>query len=632
MMKQTLLLAFLLNLLSLNGFSQCDTNKINLENDRILELCYEKPKEALKACEKVIVQSQECAFYPGEVRALIRMGICYDVLSKPDQAISYYQKARTVAQKNNYLKGIASCENNLGLIYWRLNDLKRAIHSFHEAKLAFEKMEDNLNVATVMNNLGLIYEELDQEKMALYWYRRSVSNYRKEKNADQVLDVYSNMGNIWTYMGSYDSCIYYSELAIKGYRKTKNKYGLSISLSNLATALGDKKEYDKAESAFRESAAIAKELGNEYSYVSTLINWSNCYRKQKRFAEQEKLLQEALPIAEKLNAPEQLYKISEALGFVALRKGDSKAAGKYWAMFMKYNSRYTKELQDKTISKTNALYEIKSEKQQTELYRKKKDIELKEQQIARRSENIFWIALVSVLFLAILSIIFYFRKRNLQKELVSQQLVFQATNEERKRISYDLHDLVGSQLSFVVNNLELLSFGDKANERINKTFLMSQEAMSSLRDTVWALHSESMSSKVLVDRMKNVAKKWLEDNSIQVKFTAQLPDSDSGAIGLDPGVSLHVMRIFQEGISNIYKHANTRKVEINLKEEGEYFVLSVEDFGIGFDPAIKPEFHYGLKSIEQRAEKIGAVYSIRKSETHSGMVLTLRWKKNSTIA
>ncbi len=619
----------MLNLSALKGYAQCDTNKINKENDRILELCYEKPDNALKACEKVIKQSQECKFYPGEVRALIRKGICYDVLSKPDQAIIFYKKARTVSQKNKYIKGVASCENNLGLIYWRLNDLKRAIHSFHEAKLAFELMEDNVNVATVMNNLGLIYEELGQEKIALYWYRRSVELYKKEKNTDQILDVYSNIGNIytWTNLKKNDSCIYYSEMAIKGYRKTKNKYGLSISLSNLGTALGYKKEYVRAEAAFKESAAIAKELGNEYSYLSTLINWSNCCRKQKLYVEQEKLLVEAFPIAEKLNAPEQLYKISESMGFIALRKGDTKAAMKYWAIFLKNNTKYTRELQDKTISRTNALYELKSEKQQTELYRKKKDAELLRQQLNRKVENTYWIVLVAILFLTVISLIFYFIRRSLKRELIAQQQVFQATNEERKRISYDLHDLVGSQLSFVVNNLELLSFSEKENERINRTFTMSQEAMSSLRDTVWALHSESMSSKVLLDRMKNVAKKWLQDNSIKVKFNVQMDDCE-----LDPGVSLHVMRIFQEGISNIYKHSKAKKVEITLKEEGDSLMLSIEDFGVGFDPAVKPDFHYGLKSIEQRSEKIGALYSMTKSTSHNGMVLSLSWKKNSTIA
>lgn len=627
MPMRQLLLILVLGFGFSGGYAQCDTNRINKENDRILELCYEKPREALKACEKVIAQSQKCHFYPGEVRGLIRMGICCDVLSKPEDAIRYYQKARLVAQKNRYTKGVASCENNLGLIYWRLNDLKRAIYSFHKAKLAFESMEDNLNVATVMNNLGLIYEELNQENIALYWYRRSVSLYRKEQNKDQILDVYSNIGNIWNTLNQTDSCIYYSELAIKGYRKTRNQYGLSIALSNLGTGLSDKKEFSRAEEAYRESAAIAKELGNEYSYLSTLINWSNAYRRQKKTDKQEQLLLEAFPIAEKLKAQEQLYKISESLAFVAIKRGDTDAAVRYWNIFMNSNSKYTKELQDKTISRTNALYEIASEKQKAELYRKKKDVELKEQRIARRSENLFWLGLVCVLFLAIMSLIFYFRKRSLQKELISQQLVFQATNEERKRISYDLHDLVGSQLSFVVNNLELLSFSEKENERINRTFLMSQEAMSSLRDTVWALHSENMSSKVLIERMKNVSKKWLEDNGIAVSFEVELEDCE-----LDPGVSLHVMRIFQEGISNIYKHARTPKVTVSIRESGDHLELSIEDYGIGFNPEVKPEFHYGLKSIEQRVEKIGAVYSIQKSTAHSGMILSLKWKKNSTIA
>jgi signal transduction histidine kinase len=92
------------------------------------------------------------------------------------------------------------------------------------------------------------------------------------------------------------------------------------------------------------------------------------------------------------------------------------------------------------------------------------------------------------------------------------------------------------------------------------------------------------------------------------------------------------MRIFQEGISNIYKHSKAKKVEISLIENGEFLELTIEDFGVGFDPDVKPDFHYGLKSIEQRVDKIGASYSMTKSATHTGMILSLKWKKNSTIA
>lgn len=626
-MKKLLLLTFLLNSSFLIGYSQCDTNQINLRNDKVLDLCYEDPKAAIKECQKIAEQAHKCAFFPGEIRAYIRIGIAYDVLSQIDLSIANYKKALTIAEKHNYLKGIASCENNLGLIYWRTNDLKRAIQSFHKAKLYFEKMDDYLNVGATQNNLGLIYEELDLGKTALFWYRKSVSSYKRANDKDQILDTYSNIGTNFNTIGLKDSSLYYSELAIEGYRRTSNKYGLAIVLCNKAMILDDYKKYDEAVEIYRESAGLAKEIENDYLYLSTLINWARVYKDRKDQKQEEAKLLEALPIAEKLKANEQLYKISKALGIIYLNRNENRKARILWEKYELYHLRYYKELNDRRIARTNAIYDIKSEKQRSELYRKKKDAELLQQQLNRKLENTYWIVLVAMLLLTVITLIFYFIRRSLKKELIAQQQVFQATNEERKRISYDLHDLVGSQLSFVVNNLELLSFSDQGNERINRTFLMSQEAMSSLRDTVWALHSESMSSKVLLDRMKNVAKKWLEDNSILVEFNVQMEDRE-----LDPGVSLHVMRIFQEGISNIYKHSQAKKVTISLKEEGEYLVLSIEDYGVGFDPDVKPEFHYGLKSIEQRAGKIGASYSMEKSSGHRGMILTLRWKKNSTIA
>jgi signal transduction histidine kinase len=626
-MGRLLLLTLILSVSLGKGYSQCDTNQINLRNDRVLEKCYEDPKAAVTECRKIVLQANKCGFYIGEIRAYIRIGIAYDVLSKTDLSIENYKKALAISQENNYLKGIASCQNNLGLIYWRQNDLKRAIQSLHKAKLYFEKMDDYINVGATQNNLGLIYEELDMEKTALFWYRKSISSYKRGKDEVQILDAYSNMGTVFNTLGIKDSSLYYSELAIKGYRKTSNKYGLAIVLCNKGMILDDYKRYDEAIEMYRESVAFSKDIENEYLYLSTLINWARVYKDLRNSEDEKEKLLEALPIAQRLKANEQLYKISKALGVIYLKRNESRKAWYYWEKYELYHLKYYKELNDLRIAKTNAIYNIKSEKQRSELYKKKKDAEMLQQQLNRKVENTYWIVLVSLLVLTVITLVFYFIRRALKNELIAQQHVFQATNEERKRISYDLHDLVGSQLSFVVNNLELLSFSDKENERINRTFTMSQEAMSSLRDTVWALHSESMSSKILLDRMKNVAKKWLEDNSIEVKYIVQIEDSE-----LDPGVSLHVMRIFQEGISNIYKHSRAKKVEISLKEEGEYLVLFIEDFGVGFDPGIKPEFHYGLKSIEQRAEKIGAIYSLTKSPDHSGMILSLRWKKNSTIA
>src|SRR5690606_13965403 len=97
-----------------------------------------------------------------------------------------------------------------------------------------------------------------------------------------------------------------------------NKYGLAIVLCNKAMLLADFKKYALAEKCYSESAALAKDLENEYLYLSTLINWARIYKDQKLQQQEKALLLEALPIAEKLNANEQLYKISKALGLIYL--------------------------------------------------------------------------------------------------------------------------------------------------------------------------------------------------------------------------------------------------------------------------------------------------------------------------
>ncbi len=64
-MRRLLLLTLLLNLSFLRAYSQCDTNKINLRNDEVLDLCYEDPKSAIKECKKIAIQANECEFYIG---------------------------------------------------------------------------------------------------------------------------------------------------------------------------------------------------------------------------------------------------------------------------------------------------------------------------------------------------------------------------------------------------------------------------------------------------------------------------------------------------------------------------------------------------------------------------------------
>lgn len=603
--------------------AQCDTNQFDTRNAEILELCYTNPKKAIQQAEKLRLEALECNLPVYEIRAYIRKGIAYDVNADLEKAIQEYQHALLLSKKINYVKGIASCENNLGLIYWKQNDLKRAIAYFHKAKLAFEKMEDYINTGTSLNNLGLIYDELSLPHKSIELYRQSLTYYARTGNAYNSLDVYSNLGFSFESIEEMDSSIYYSKKAIEGYKKNNNKYGLSISYGNLGITLKSVRRMNESFEALKNAVRYSKEIGNHYSYTSALINLSDAYRNMGNTEEELKYALEAYPLAKELRSNELTYKASLILCRIYLRKNDAKQARIYFEDYVTYQDKYKDEVVNKTIDRTNAIYDIKSARQHTEMIKKQKDSEIARIKTERKLDNYLWFGSIVLIIIVGLMIWLNSRRSALKKELAARQRVFDATNEERKRISYDLHDLVGSQLSYVVNNLELLELEMNQNDRVHKTFQMGQEAMASLRDTVWALHSEEPDVKLLIERMQAIVKKWLEDNGVQVTYEIHKENYLVNA-----GNALHLLRVFQEIITNIYKHAHASRVSIVIDWTNAGLELVVQDNGAGFETSNDYINHYGIESMKHRALKLGAELQI-VSEKGQGTQVCLTWKNRA---
>jgi len=73
-----------------------------------------------------------------------------------------------------------------------------------------------------------------------------------------------------------------------------------------------------------------------------------------------------------------------------------------------------------------------------------------------------------------------------------------------------------------------------------------------------------------------------------------------------PEVGIHAYRIVQEALANVRRHAEARKVRVELRSAGGELEIVVADDGRGFDPAAEvPDGHLGLSSIRQRADLLG---------------------------
>lgn len=191
---------------------------------------------------------------------------------------------------------------------------------------------------------------------------------------------------------------------------------------------------------------------------------------------------------------------------------------------------------------------------------------------------------------------------------VFQYRLEQALKVERLRvkISSDLHDDVGGMLSGLAMQSELLEIDlpDDPGPALSRISDISRQAMSRMRDTVWAIDARKDRVENLLDRIREHAAETLDARGIGYVIQTN---------GLDPKVELatdvrqNLYLICKEAITNVAKHSNGDRVMIKLSNlpEDETFAMLIQDNG---QVATKDYVTSGLgrSNMEMRARAIGA--------------------------
>lgn len=229
----------------------------------------------------------------------------------------------------------------------------------------------------------------------------------------------------------------------------------------------------------------------------------------------------------------------------------------------------------------------------------------------------YWLIILVIIGLisGLVYLFFNRQRKRLQRELEVQQKL----EEERLRISRDLHDNVGAQLSYLITNVEwMLEHPDQVHKDEEKIRLQSlsetgRNAILTLRQTIWAISHNSLSVDDFADRFKQFALKMVEFNThIQVHFTEHFETPQT----LSPSVALNLFRICQEAFNNGLKHSRCKNIYIDFSNhETLSFVCSIKDDGIGFDwnDATK-KGHYGLHNMKARVEETNAILDIQSTQ------------------
>jgi Histidine kinase len=174
----------------------------------------------------------------------------------------------------------------------------------------------------------------------------------------------------------------------------------------------------------------------------------------------------------------------------------------------------------------------------------------------------------------------------------------------RNKISADLHDEVGSNLSSIAIYTQVLRKGIKSPELLpvlDKIMINSKESVQLMQDTVWALNPNNDSAERLFARIETYAKAIFGEKNISYQQVAAI-DFEHIKLSMEDRKNLYM--ILKEGINNIAKHAEATQVTLQIFDEKKHVNIILKDNGVGFDNTQNTEGN-GLRNFNERAEASG---------------------------
>jgi signal transduction histidine kinase len=187
--------------------------------------------------------------------------------------------------------------------------------------------------------------------------------------------------------------------------------------------------------------------------------------------------------------------------------------------------------------------------------------------------------------------------------------------EQRLSISRDLHDNIGSQLTFIISSVDNVKYGfDITNEKLDNKLTnissFAKDTILELRDTIWAMNSNEIIFEDLEIRINNfIEKAKLSKENISFSF---IIDENLKNKKLTSVEGMNIYRTIQEAINNALKYAEADIIAVNIKQQNDQTAINIKDNGKGFDELIVEKGN-GLKNMKKRVEDIGGIFSLNSS-------------------
>jgi signal transduction histidine kinase len=211
---------------------------------------------------------------------------------------------------------------------------------------------------------------------------------------------------------------------------------------------------------------------------------------------------------------------------------------------------------------------------------------------------------------------------------VTSHRLIEALEQERARIARELHDDIGQRVALLTIELEPQqnspNLPAEVRSRIGELRKQSFEIATDVQSLSHRLHSSKLEYLGLAAAIQLFCKEFAELQRVEVDFkTYDLPST------LSPDISLCLLRVLQEALSNAAKHSGVRHFEVRLWAMSGEIHLTVADSGVGFNvEAAKESRGLSLVSTEERLKLLDGTFSV-ESQLQRGTTIRASVPLNS---
>lgn len=519
------------------------------------------------------------------------------------------------AQLIGYKIGEAKALNILAIIYYLMGNYEKSTELNIKSLKIFEEEKAYDELANAFGEYGYQMKRRELDKANQYMLKgiQIAENYKSRKPV--IAKLYDNFGVLKEMEGKIDSALLLYNKALKIKYELQDSIGIPFSLNKIANAKALQGKFSEAYKILNQSDKFRAKEQSDFGRTDNLAYYGDFFSMEGKIDSAIKYYQSSLDLSLKNGYTFLIEYCYRQLSDLYQKKSDFENAFLNFKKYSTYKDSITNIATNQKIAELELAFETSE-----------KDKLIAQQQLMLKQRAILFMSVGTTLLFLVLTMFGLYtyqlqKKKTLAKEIeLTRRLSIEETNrkviEEKLRISRELHDNIGSQLTFIISSLDNLKYLIQEKEisnRVNSTTNFARFTLNELRNTVWAMKHENGKLSDLILKIQdylNRIKPNIENINFSIKKNIQ-KDYQLNSMQL-----LNLFRIFQECLQNIMKHSEATEAQIIFEDSENGFSMQICDNGKGIENSDTLESS-GLDFLKFRTEESKGILFIKKNETES---------------